>query len=434
MTRCSNNYGPYQFPEKVIPLFVTNLMDGLPVPLYGAPARTSEDWLHVDDHCNGIQLVLDRGRAGEVYNIGGGTELTNVELTELILDAMGAGPEMVKRVADRKGHDLRYSVDISKISQSSATGPQVPFADGLADTIAWYQNNEDWWRPLRPRWRRGRRRDGEVVGGRLQRAAGPGSDGGAAGGRTRRSRPGPARHRHHRRGLGGRCDDRPRPGRGRQCRRLHGRGRRRGRRGHCAAHQRARPGGTAAAVAARPGTRLVQVSTDYVFDGTATEPYAEEAPITPASAYGRTKAAGEEAVLAALPDTGYVVRTAWLYAVNGSNFVKTMLRLEQSHDTLSVVDDQRGQPTWSRDLAEQILLLVDADAPAGSTTAPRPATRRGSASRAGSSNSPTRTLQRVPPTTTDKFPRPAPRLQRARPRQVGRCGSGADAPMGRGPG
>jgi len=115
VTRCSNNYGPYQFPEKVIPLFVTNLMDGLPVPLYGSGTNV-RDWLHVDDHCNGIQLVLDRGRAGEVYNIGGGTELTNVELTELILDAMGAGPEMVKRVADRKGHDLRYSVDISKIS------------------------------------------------------------------------------------------------------------------------------------------------------------------------------------------------------------------------------------------------------------------------------------------------------------------------------
>ena len=112
------------------------------------------------------------------------------------------------------------------------------------------------------------------------------------------------------------------------------------------------------------GAKLVQISTDYVFDGTATEPYAEDAPIDPASAYGRTKAAGEEAVLAALPDTGYVVRTAWLYAVNGSNFVKTMLRLEQSHDTLSVVDDQRGQPTWSRDLAEQI----DADEDAQTVT------------------------------------------------------------------
>ena len=148
ITRCSNNYGPYQFPEKVIPLFVTNLMDGLPVPLYGSGTNI-RDWLHVDDHCNGIQMVLDRGRAGEVYNIGGGTELTNVELTELILDAMGAGPEMVKRVADRKGHDLRYSVDISKISGELGYTPQVPFAQGLAETIDWYRTNEDWWRPLK---------------------------------------------------------------------------------------------------------------------------------------------------------------------------------------------------------------------------------------------------------------------------------------------
>ena len=148
ITRCSNNYGPYQFPEKVIPLFVTNLMDGLPVPLYGSGTNI-RDWLHVDDHCNGIQMVLDRGRAGEVYNIGGGTELTNVELTELILDAMGAGPEMVKRVADRKGHDLRYSVDISKISGELGYTPQVPFARGLAETIDWYRTNEDWWRPLK---------------------------------------------------------------------------------------------------------------------------------------------------------------------------------------------------------------------------------------------------------------------------------------------
>ena len=148
VTRCSNNYGPYQFPEKVIPLFVTNLMDGLPVPLYGAGLNV-RDWLHVDDHCNGIQLVLDGGRAGEVYNIGGGTELTNVELTHLILDAMGAGEDMIKKVADRKGHDLRYSVDITKISDELGYTPQVPFAQGLADTIAWYQTNEDWWRPLK---------------------------------------------------------------------------------------------------------------------------------------------------------------------------------------------------------------------------------------------------------------------------------------------
>lgn len=148
ITRCSNNYGPYQFPEKVIPLFVTNLMDGANVPLYGQGLNI-RDWLHVDDHCHGIQLVLTGGRPGEIYNIGGGTELTNKELTGLLLQAMGCDWERVDRVEDRKGHDLRYSVDISKISRELGYLPQVPFESGLAQTVDWYRANEDWWRPLK---------------------------------------------------------------------------------------------------------------------------------------------------------------------------------------------------------------------------------------------------------------------------------------------
>ena len=147
VTRCSNNYGPYQFPEKVIPLFVTNLMDGGTVPLYGDGLNVRE-WLHVDDHCRGIHLVLSKGRAGEVYNIGGGTELTNVALTESLLDAMGAGWDSVERVADRMGHDRRYSVDIGKSRSELGYEPRVPFEDGLAATVEWYRANEAWWRPL----------------------------------------------------------------------------------------------------------------------------------------------------------------------------------------------------------------------------------------------------------------------------------------------
>ena len=148
VTRCSNNYGPYQFPEKVIPLFVTNLMDGKQVPLYGDGLNV-RDWLHVDDHCHGIQLVLDGGRPGEIYNIGGGTELTNKELTYRLLDAMGAGEEMIRPVEDRKGHDRRYSVDITKISSELGYKPEVDFTTGLAQTIQWYRDNEAWWRPLK---------------------------------------------------------------------------------------------------------------------------------------------------------------------------------------------------------------------------------------------------------------------------------------------
>ncbi|MGW5264158.1 dTDP-glucose 4,6-dehydratase [Microbispora sp. NPDC004025] len=145
LTRCCNNYGPYQYPEKVVPLFVTNLIDGRPVPLYG-DGRVRE-WLHVDDHCRGIQLVLDKGEPGEIYNIGGGTELSNIDLTRRILDAFGAGWEMVERVPDRPGHDRRYALDSGKI-RAIGYEPRVDFDEGLADLVRWYRDHQDWWRPL----------------------------------------------------------------------------------------------------------------------------------------------------------------------------------------------------------------------------------------------------------------------------------------------
>jgi dTDP-glucose 4,6-dehydratase len=147
VTRCSNNYGPYQYPEKVIPLFVTNLFEGAKVPLYGDGLNV-RDWLHVDDHCRGIQVVLEKGAPGEIYNIGGGTELTNKELTERLLEACGATWDSVEYVTDRKGHDRRYSVDITKIC-GLGYEPRVDFAAGLADVVQWYRDNEDWWRPLK---------------------------------------------------------------------------------------------------------------------------------------------------------------------------------------------------------------------------------------------------------------------------------------------
>jgi len=150
ITRCSNNYGPFHFPEKVIPLFVTNLIDDLHVPLYGE-GNNIRDWLHVDDHCRGIAMVLAQGHAGEVYNIGGGTELTNKELTQLLLDATGKDWSFVDHVADRLGHDLRYSVDITKISEELGYQPQVNFEQGLADVVQWYRDNRAWWEPLKAR-------------------------------------------------------------------------------------------------------------------------------------------------------------------------------------------------------------------------------------------------------------------------------------------
>ncbi|MTE21834.1 dTDP-glucose 4,6-dehydratase [Streptomyces sp. TRM43335] len=148
VTRCSNNYGPHQHPEKLIPRFVTRLLDGLDVPLYG-DGRNVRDWLHVEDHCRAVELVRTRGRPGRTYNIGGGTELTNRELTGLLLEACGAGWERVRRVADRKGHDLRYSVDWTRAREELGYRPREDFARGLAETVAWYRDHRDWWEEAR---------------------------------------------------------------------------------------------------------------------------------------------------------------------------------------------------------------------------------------------------------------------------------------------
>ena len=150
ITRCSNNYGPHHFPEKLIPLFITNLIQGKKVPVYGN-GKNVRDWLHVDDHCRGIYQVLMNGRSGEIYNIGGGRELTNLEITDLILSAMGADSGSIEYVQDRKGHDLRYSGNWNKINQELGYVPKVKFEDGLRETIEWYTNNRDWWEPLKLR-------------------------------------------------------------------------------------------------------------------------------------------------------------------------------------------------------------------------------------------------------------------------------------------
>jgi dTDP-glucose 4,6-dehydratase len=147
ITRCCNNYGPYQHPEKVIPLFVTNLLDGLKVPLYG-DGQNVRGWVHVDDHCRGIQLVLERGEPGGVYHINGDAELTNIELARALLECCGADWEMVAHVEDRKGHDRRYSLDDSLL-RSMGFAPRIRFSQGLADTVRWYQRNRSWWEPLK---------------------------------------------------------------------------------------------------------------------------------------------------------------------------------------------------------------------------------------------------------------------------------------------
>ncbi len=147
ITRCCNNYGPYQFPEKLIPLFTTNLLDGLKVPLYG-DGQNVRGWIHVDDHCRGIQLVVEQGKPGVVYHVNGDTELSNTELTRSLLEICGAGWDMVTPVEDRKGHDRRYSLDDS-VLRGMGYAPQIPFGEGLRATVDWYAGNRSWWEPLK---------------------------------------------------------------------------------------------------------------------------------------------------------------------------------------------------------------------------------------------------------------------------------------------
>lgn len=148
ITRCSNNFGTYQYPEKVIPLFITNLIEDKKVPLYGDGLNV-RDWLHVDDHCRGIDLVVQAGQPGEIYNIGGGTEMSNKDLTYLLLNEFGFGDEKIQWVEDRLGHDRRYSVNWNKIHDELGYSPQESLESSISDIVSWYKNNERWWKPLK---------------------------------------------------------------------------------------------------------------------------------------------------------------------------------------------------------------------------------------------------------------------------------------------
>ena len=385
ITRCCNNYGPYQFPEKVIPLFVTNLLDGLEVPLYGDGGNI-RGWVHVDDHCRGVQLVAERGRAGRVYHIGGDAELTNLELTQALLDCCGAGWDMVARVPDRKGHDRRYCLDDSAL-RALGYAPQTPFEVGLNATVQWYRENRHWWEPLKRRDASNDAHPATVgataatareqisrmnrwlvtgAGGMLGRdlvavlrrqgenvtALGRDGCGGQAGLDVTDEAAVRAAVMLHRPTVVVNCaawtavDD----AEAHEADALLVNG-------HGARHL--------AAACAAADIRLVQVSTDYVFSGDNQRPYAEDDRAEPRTAYGRTKLAGERAVLELLPDTAYVIRTAWLYGAHGPNFVTAMIRQQAERPTVDVVCDQHGQPTWTVDVADQIAALVRLGARAG---------------------------------------------------------------------
>lgn len=148
ISNCSNNYGPYQYPEKLIPLFITNLITGKKVTVYGE-GQNIRDWIHVDDHNRGLDLILEKGKIGETYCLGGNSERSNLEITRSILSLMGRGEEMIDYVADRPGHDLRYAIDFSKTKQDLGFEPLISFEEGLASTVNWYKNNKNWWEKIK---------------------------------------------------------------------------------------------------------------------------------------------------------------------------------------------------------------------------------------------------------------------------------------------
>jgi len=148
ISNCSNNYGPYQFPEKIIPLFITNLMENKKVPVYGE-GKNIRDWIQVDDHNRGVEIIIKKGKIGQTYCLGGNCEKNNIEITRKILELMGKGEEMIEYVKDRPGHDLRYAIDFSKINKELGWQPEIKFEDGLVQTIEWYKNNQDWWKKIK---------------------------------------------------------------------------------------------------------------------------------------------------------------------------------------------------------------------------------------------------------------------------------------------
>lgn len=382
ITNCSNNYGPYQFPEKLIPLTIINALEERALPVYGKGDNV-RDWLYVEDHARALDLILRRGTPGEKYNIGGRNERTNIEVVEAICDHLDqlkpAGSvahrrDLITFVADRPGHDRRYAIDATKLETELGWRAQEDFESGLTKTVEWYLAHEAWWQPLRSDIYGGERLGLMAKGKAPASARRPHPD-------TRPvlviGRNGQVARALDVRGFG----DLPHVTMGRDVADLTDKT------ALAAVFAEYQPqlvvnaaaytavdkaenerdlafavnsDGPAhlAALCADAAIPLVHISTDYVFDGTKREAYVEHDPIAPLNIYGASKAAGENAIRAVLPEH-VILRTSWVYSATGNNFVKTMLRLAATQDELRIVDDQRGAPTYAADMADAIALIVE---------------------------------------------------------------------------
>lgn len=382
VTNCSNNYGPYHFPEKLIPLMIINALEEKALPVYGKGDNV-RDWLYVEDHARALDLVLRCGTPGEKYNIGGRNERTNIEVVEAICDhldklkpsaSVARRRDLITFVTDRPGHDRRYAIDATKLETELGWRAREDFESGLTRTVEWYLANEAWWRPLRS----------SAYGGERLGLINERSEGQSTRGRKSALRPvlivgrsGQVARALDARGFG----TLPHVALGRDLADLTDAAALsrvfaehepqivinaaaytavdKAESEHDLAFAVNRDGPAhLARLCAAAAIPLVHLSTDYVFDGTKREPYVEDDPVAPLNVYGASKAAGEEAIRAALPEH-VILRTSWVYSATGNNFVKTMLRLAETQDRLSIVDDQRGAPTYAADIADAIAVIVE---------------------------------------------------------------------------
>lgn len=370
ITRCSNNYGPFQFPEKLIPLMLTLAWEDEPLPIYGDGANI-RDWIHVLDHCRGVELAMERGRPGAVYNFGGNAERTNIEVVKALLNFLGKPHDLICFVQDRPGHDWRYAMDYSLAARELGFAPEYTFEQGLEETIAWYAENKEWldrvrdgsYREFMAVWYGGRqvssRKKCAVVLGGKTGLLGQALSNCLAGAGWRVVSVGrddldfldaeqmaALIDRHAPEVLFNavaytqvdKAEDEPE-----EAFRLNERlpillGR----------------------LAGKSGVRLVHYSTDFVFDGQKHSPYLPDDPTGPLCVYGKSKLAGERALLDLDPKGLCIIRTAWLFGPGRTNFVAKILELAKGRESLNVVHDQVGSPTYTPDLAAHSLELVAA--------------------------------------------------------------------------
>ena len=391
ISRCSNNYGPYHFPEKLIPLMIANALNDKPLPVYGK-GENVRDWLYVEDHCRAIDLIIHNGRVGEVYNVGGHNEMKNIDIVKMICKELGKPESLITYVADRKGHDMRYAIDPTKIHNELGWLPETKFADGIKKTIQWYLDNKEWWETIisgeyqnyYEKMYANREEQEELkmkvfvtgVAGQL------GHD---------------VMNELAKRGYEGIGSDIAKSYNGIQD-------------GtpvvsmpyvqmditdkasvekvltevnadaviHCAAWTavdlaededkkdkvhavNAEGTKNIAEVCKKLDSKMVYTSTDYVFNGQGEEPWQPDCKdYQPLNVYGQSKLDGELAVSETL-DKYFIVRIAWVFGKNGNNFIKTMLKVGKNHDKLRVVNDQIGTPTYTFDLARLLVDMIETD-------------------------------------------------------------------------